>query len=71
MIINTKTASGFDSFFRNNTPLKEETMPNVIVNKSQDKNEVTIDELVPFGTELSAKSYQFISRYFIFQTQFQ
>ena len=46
LIINKKNASGFVSFFRNNAPLNEETMPKVIVDKSQDKNEVIIDESV-------------------------
>ena len=48
VIINKKTPSGFDSFFRNNAPLNEETMSSVIVDKSQDKNEVILDELVTF-----------------------
>ena len=46
LIINKKTTYGFDSFFRNNAPLNKETMPNVIMDKSQDKNEVIIDESV-------------------------
>ena len=46
LIINKKTTSGFDSFFRNDAPLNEETMPNIIINNSQDNNEVIIDELV-------------------------
>ena len=44
LIIHKKTASGFDFFSRSNATLNEETMPNVIMNKSQDKNEVIIDE---------------------------
>ena len=44
LIINKKTTSGFDSFFRNDAPLNEEIMPNVIIDNSQDKNEVIIDE---------------------------
>ena len=48
LIINKKTTSGFDPFFRNNALLNEESMPNVIVDKSQDKNELIIDELVTF-----------------------
>ena len=43
-----KTPSRFDSFFRNKAPLIEETMSNVIVDKSQDKNEVILDESVTF-----------------------
>ena len=42
--IQKKTSSGFDFFSRSNATLNEETMPNVIMNKSQDKNEVIIDE---------------------------
>ena len=34
--------------FNKKTPLNEETMPNVIVDKSQDKNEVILDESVIF-----------------------
>ena len=48
LIINKKAASGFDSFFQNNAPLNEETKPNVIMDKNQDKNEVIIDESVTF-----------------------
>ena len=44
LIIHKKTASGFDFFSRSNATLNEETMPNVIMNKNQDKNEVIIDE---------------------------
>ena len=46
LIINKKTTSGFDSFFRNDAPLNEETMPNIIIDNSQDNDEVIIDELV-------------------------
>ena len=46
LIINKKTTSGFDSFIRNDAPLNEENMPNVIIDNSQDKNEVIIDESV-------------------------
>ena len=46
LIVNKKTASGFDSFFRNDAPLNEDTMPNVIIDNRQDKNEVIIDESV-------------------------
>ena len=46
LIINKKTASGFDSLFRNNASLNGETMPHVIVDKSQHENEVIIDESV-------------------------
>ena len=48
LIINKTTPSGFDAFFRNNAPLNEETMSNVIVDKNQDKNEVILDESVTF-----------------------
>ena len=48
LIINKKTSSGFDAFFRNNAPLNEETMSNVIADKNQDKNEVILDESVTF-----------------------
>ena len=48
LIINKKTASGFDSLFRNNASLNGETMPHVIVDKSQHENEVIIDESVTF-----------------------
>ena len=48
LIIDKKTASGFDSYFRSNAPLNEETMLNVIVDNSQDKNDMTIDESVTF-----------------------
>ena len=50
LIINKKTPSGFDSFFRNNAPLNEETsaMSSAIEDKSQDKNEVILDESVTF-----------------------
>ena len=48
LIINKKTPSGFDSFFRNNAPLNEETMSSAMEDKSQDKNEVTRDESVTF-----------------------
>ena len=48
LIINKKTPSGFDSFFRNNAPLNEETMSSAIKDKSQDKNEVILDESVTF-----------------------
>ena len=44
LIIHKKTASSFDFFSRSNAALNEETMPNVIMNKSQDKNEVIIHE---------------------------
>ena len=44
LIINKKTPFGFDSFFRNNAPVNEETMSSAIVVKSQDKNEVILDE---------------------------
>ena len=37
LIFNKKTASGFDSFFRKNAFLLEETTPNIIVDRSQDK----------------------------------
>ena len=43
-----KTPSRFDCFFRNNAPLIEETMSDVIVDNSQDKNEVILDESVTF-----------------------
>ena len=45
LIINQKSVSGFNPF-RSNAPLNEETMPNVIMDKSQDKNEMIIDESV-------------------------
>ena len=48
LILNKKTVSGFDSFFRKNAYLLEETTPNIIVDKSQDKNEVILDESVTF-----------------------
>ena len=48
LILNKKTVSGFDSFFRKNAFLLEETTPNIIVDKSQDKNEVILDESVTF-----------------------
>ena len=48
LIINKKASSGFDSFFQNNAPLNEETKPNVIMDKNQDKNEVIIDESVAY-----------------------
>ena len=48
LIINKKTPSGFDSFFRKNAPLNEETMSSVTVDKNQDKNEVILDQSVTF-----------------------
>ena len=45
LIINQKSVSGFNPF-QSNAPLNEETMPNVIMDKSQDKNEMIIDESV-------------------------
>ena len=48
LIFNKKSPSSFDSFFQNNAPLNEETMPNITVDKSQDKNEVILDESVTF-----------------------
>ena len=48
LIINKKTPSGFDSFFRNNAALNEETMSSAIEDKSQDKNEVILDKSVTF-----------------------
>ena len=48
LIINKKTPSGFDSFFRNNASQNDETMSSVIVDKNQDKNEVILDESVTF-----------------------
>ena len=46
LIINKKTTSDFDSFFRNDASLNEKTMSNVIIDNSQDKNEVIINESV-------------------------
>ena len=48
LIINKKATCDFDSFFRNIAPHNEETIPNVTVDKSQDKNEVIIEESVTF-----------------------
>ena len=43
LIFNKKTASDFDSFFRNIASLNKETMSNNIVEKSHDKNKVILD----------------------------
>ena len=48
LIFNKKIVSGFKSTFRKNPFLRKETMPNVIADKSQDKNEIILDKLVTF-----------------------